>query len=200
MNLTLIAEALADYQQVHGTYPPPYLKDQDGRPTHSWRVLILPFLEEKELYDSYDFSQPWNGPNNRKLAQRMPECYRSPQSRDGQPFATTYVAIVGAQTAWPTDGRVQFDDIRDGVSRTILLVEIDNSDIDWMEPRDVTFDEAISLLEGKADRELAGKVTLGGCFVTAAWRVYPLPPHLQPKDLEAALTIDGGDESLLFQE
>ena len=55
------------YEDEHGCFPPAYVADASGRPMHSWRVLILPYLDQQQLYDQYDFSEPWNGPNNQQL-------------------------------------------------------------------------------------------------------------------------------------
>lgn len=66
-NLRHIELALHNYHNAHGCFPPAYIVDESGRPMHSWRVL-LPYLEQEALYDQYDFSEPWDGPNNRKLA------------------------------------------------------------------------------------------------------------------------------------
>ena len=60
--------AVANYHETYGCFPPAYVADRDGKPMHSWRVLILPFLEQRELYNAYNFAEPWDGPNNRKLA------------------------------------------------------------------------------------------------------------------------------------
>ena len=70
-NLHMIAVALQSYYVRYQSYPPAYVADEDGKPAHSWRVLVLPFLgpELKQLYDRYRFDEPWNGPNNSKLAE-----------------------------------------------------------------------------------------------------------------------------------
>ena len=70
---------------------------------HSWRVLILPCLQELALYDQYDFNEPWDGPNNHKLAGQIPSMYRCPSSNSpvGASLATKYLAIVGSKTIWP---------------------------------------------------------------------------------------------------
>ena len=82
--LGAIVRALHEYQERFGHLPPAFIADENGRPKHSWRVLILPYLEEtgmagteglKQLYASYDLSEPWDGPHNRKLARRMPIVY-----------------------------------------------------------------------------------------------------------------------------
>jgi hypothetical protein len=60
--------AVANYHDVKGHYPPAYIADANGKPMHSWRVLILPYLEENELFEKYDFTQPWNSEANLRLA------------------------------------------------------------------------------------------------------------------------------------
>src|SRR5271157_339454 len=66
-NLKEIAAALQAYHQANGCFPPAYVADKNGKPMHSWRVLILPYLDLDTLYKAYDFTQPWDGPNNKKL-------------------------------------------------------------------------------------------------------------------------------------
>src|SRR5579872_1042254 len=58
-NLKMIGLALAQYESQYGRFPPAYIADADGKPMHSWRVLILPYLDEESLYSEYDFSEPW---------------------------------------------------------------------------------------------------------------------------------------------
>jgi hypothetical protein len=102
-NLKQIALALHNYHDDHGCFPPAYVADANGRPMHSWRVLILPYLEQKVLYDQYDFTEPWNGPNNSKLLATPPDTYGCP-SDDRTcgvtgAWPTSYLAVVGAETA-----------------------------------------------------------------------------------------------------
>ena len=60
--------ALQNYHQANGCFPPAYIADKNGKPMHSWRVLILPYLDRTILYKAYDFTEPWDGPNNKKLS------------------------------------------------------------------------------------------------------------------------------------
>ena len=60
--------AVANYHETFGSFPPAFVNGPDGTPWHSWRVLILPYLQQQKLYESYNFAEPWNGPNNRTLA------------------------------------------------------------------------------------------------------------------------------------
>src|SRR5437016_2000216 len=63
-NLKQIAQALLNYEQAYGALPPAYTVDAKGRPLHSWRTLILPYLEQEPLYRTIDLSKPWNDPAN----------------------------------------------------------------------------------------------------------------------------------------
>src|SRR5262245_60656054 len=67
-NLRNISLALCQYHDIHGTFPPAYITDEDGRPMHSWRVLLLPYLDQHSVYRQYRFDEPWDGPNNSALA------------------------------------------------------------------------------------------------------------------------------------
>ncbi len=83
-NLKCIGLAMKFYHDDFGCLPSAFIPDEQGRPKHSWRVLILPYLEKtgiadqgelQGLYEAYDFSEPWNGPTNLKLVHRMPLIY-----------------------------------------------------------------------------------------------------------------------------
>jgi hypothetical protein len=142
-NLRKIALALQQYRRHFGSFPPAYVADKNGRPMHSWRVLILPFLEGRAVYKQYKFNQPWDGPNNRRLLVFHPPEYTCPGDRDASRWSeTSYVAVVGPGTAWPGSTGRKSDDLPENAGDTILLVEVAASDIQWMEPRDLTLEEA----------------------------------------------------------
>ena len=134
-NLKRIALALHDYHANHGSFPPAYATDDDGTPLHSWRTLILPYLEEHALYEAYDFNEPWDGPNNRKLSAAMPDIYRCPAAEQAVGL-TSYVAVVGESTAWPGASGRSIEQIADGTSETLLVVEHHGHDVLWLEPAD----------------------------------------------------------------
>ena len=71
-NLKQIALAMHNYHDVHGCFPPAYTTDENGRPMHSWRIFLLPYIEQQHLYDQYDFDQPWDSPHNMEVARQMP--------------------------------------------------------------------------------------------------------------------------------
>ncbi len=138
-NLKSIAIALHEYHDTHGCLPPAYVADEQGRPMHSWRVLILPFLEHPGTYAQYNFNEPWDGPSNRPLlSMEVPSVFQCPGDT-ASPTATSYVVVVGPQTMWPGSTSVKFADIADGTSFTLMVVEVANSGIHWMEPRDLEF-------------------------------------------------------------
>jgi len=140
-NLHQIALALQEYHRANGCFPPAYVADKTGKPMHSWRVLILPYLDHRPLYGMYRFSEPWDGPNNKKLlAYRLPvfECPSVPPPRDG--IQTSYVAVMGLNTAWADEKTRNLKDFGSNASKTIMLVEVTNAGISWAEPKDLSLD------------------------------------------------------------
>lgn len=136
--------AVANYHEQYKCYPPPFIADADGQPMHSWRVLLLPYLERNDIYKQYRFDEPWDGPNNRKLADQIPDQYVLHGCAKAGNVTTNYLRVVGAETASPPDRLLTQSDIKDGTSSTLFIVENVDSGIHWMEPRDLEFD-AMSL-------------------------------------------------------
>ncbi len=188
--------ALRNYHDVYGSFPPAFMADADGKPMHSWRVLILPFLEQAAVYEKYDFHEPWNGVNNRKLANRiymdMFHCNSGPHL--GESPMTDFVAIVGPGTAFPGATSTSLDDMRDGPENTILLAEIANSNIHWMEPRDLTVSEMSFVLNDPAKLSISSPHSSGPAIVFGdRITAYRLDASLRPQTLRALTTI-GGEE------
>jgi prepilin-type processing-associated H-X9-DG protein len=157
-HLKLLGLALHNYHEIYGQFPPASVPDQDGKPMHSWRLLILPFIEEQPLYQQYDFDEPWDGPNNRRLLSQVPYVYQCPSDvRSGRGISewTSYVAVVDAQAAWPGSTSAKFSDFTAGTALTILVLEDQSQKIPWMEPRDLTLDQAVSVLSSQ-DPQFAG--------------------------------------------
>jgi prepilin-type processing-associated H-X9-DG protein len=135
-NLKQIGLAMHNYHDTYGSFPPAYIADADGKPMHSWRVLILPFIEQSPLYDQYDFNEPWDGPNNILLADLIPSVYAC----SSHPLAgsdTCYAMIVGPGTISDGPSATRLQDMIDGTSNTLMIVEAAGSGINWMEPRDL---------------------------------------------------------------
>ncbi|MFZ1932846.1 MAG: DUF1559 domain-containing protein [Thermoguttaceae bacterium] len=139
-NLHQIALALFNYEKANGCYPPAYIADKTGRPMHSWRVLILPYLGSyNSLYRQYSFDEPWGGPNNKKLLAARPQEYACPcDTHDDSPEEgqTSYVAVVGPNAAWSGKRSKKAVDLAPS-DATIMVVETTGADVGWTEPRDL---------------------------------------------------------------
>ncbi|MBN2023722.1 MAG: DUF1559 domain-containing protein [Pirellulales bacterium] len=141
-NLKQIALALHNHHDARKTFPAAAGSQKPGQPPVSWRVLVLPFLEEMELYEEYNFDEPWDSENNLKVAARMPEVFKAPGSKAAAQGKTNYLAVTGDEYVFgPTKGRGLYD-IRDGSSYTIMVVEVaDERAVPWTKPDDFTPDK-----------------------------------------------------------
>jgi prepilin-type processing-associated H-X9-DG protein len=201
-NLKQIILALINYDTSKGTFPPSSLDDVSGTPMHSWRVLILPYLEQQRLFTAYNFNEAWNGPNNSKLAGQMLDFYRCPSTYDDRTankFETNYFMVAGPGTA----AGKHLASIRDGAANTILVIEASGLDRNWMEPGDLTIDEAVELLTTKprsGHRHVSDGFLTTKYYETSQRNVAFCDGHVefmgQLKDASLAralLTADGGE-------
>jgi prepilin-type processing-associated H-X9-DG protein len=193
-NLKQIGLALLNYESAYGCFPPAVTTDAQGRPMHSWRVQILPFMEEKALHDQYRFDEPWDGPNNRKLHDIAIPVFRCPSERAGAETDTSYFAVIGPGTAWGKDRSTTFGDITDGASRTIMVVEVANSGIHWMEPRDLHVLQMAPGINPKSGQGISSAHVAGANILFADGAVHFLAEDLPPEKIKAMLTIAGGEE------
>ncbi len=186
--------AMHNYHAAHGHFPSAYLVDKDGTPIHSWRVLVLPYLGEQQLYDAYSFDEPWNGPNNIRVAHKMPEFYHCPSEPESESM-TNYVVIVGKDTAFPFDQSTSYEDFRDGCANTILVAEIADSNILWTEPRDLAAD-TMSLSVNHESLPSISSARRRGPLVNTAGPItsYSLSRNLAPETLRAFTTMASDDE------
>jgi hypothetical protein len=179
------------YHDEHGHLPPAYIADAQGRPMHSWRVLILPYLGLNDLYQQYDFCEPWDGPNNRELASQMPRTYAFPGYDKPGCTTTNYFAVVGQQTIWPGGDTTSFDEIKDGSAFTILLVENLGMEVHWMEPRDLSLAEMDFTINSPAG---VSSIYDAPAVVMADAGVRRLGKNVTPRVLRALLTINGRED------
>lgn len=193
-HLKQIGLALQNYHDEYGSFPPAHIADSKGNPIHSWRVLILPFIEQKPLYDRYSFNEPWDGPNNRKLHNEIMRVYCCPSCPEDQPKTdTSYVAVMGPNTMWPGAKATNFSDLTDGTSNTIMVVEIYNSGIHWMEPRDLHMAQmplAVNPQQGQGISSTHPNVALA---VFADGHTAALSSTIPPDILRLLLTIADGE-------
>ena len=145
------------YESEYRCFPPAFVADKNGKPMHSWRVLILPFLNRRDLYDQYDFNEPWDGPGNRKLLTRRPAEFACPGDEDAWAngaTTTSYVAVVGKSAFWRQDKPTSLFEppVEGQLANSIMLIEAANSGIDWTEPKDLCLDD--SAAEGRQPSRL----------------------------------------------
>ncbi|NLE38522.1 MAG: DUF1559 domain-containing protein [Pirellulaceae bacterium] len=194
-NLKQLGVALRMYHDTHGSFPPAYIADKDGKPMHSWRVLILPYLGCDDLHKRYRFDEPWDGPNNRKLHGEIVQIFRCPSQqtrRNPNPHTTSYVAVVGPRTAWRGDQPVRLSDFTDALEVTILLVEMKDSGIHWMEPRDLEYPPMPTQINPPSAPGISSYHPAGAIVLFADGSIMYLSDRA--KIIEALLTIDGGED------
>jgi hypothetical protein len=140
-NLKQIALAALNYESAYGRYPAAYSVDQRGKPLLSWRVHLLPFLEQDALYKEFHLDEPWDSPHNKKLIAKMPPAYRSPASA-AAPGMTNYEGVRGKDTMFPGAQGVKIAEVTDGTANTILVVEVsDRKAVTWTRPDDFAFND-----------------------------------------------------------
>ncbi|MBS0265806.1 MAG: DUF1559 domain-containing protein [Planctomycetes bacterium] len=188
-NLTRISEALRAYHDHYGMFPPAYVLGPSGKPEHSWRVLLLPFLGEQELFDQYQFDQPWDGPHNRLLADKMPGVYGCPGATHVRAGVPNYLAVVGRATVWPEQYSARLEDILDGPSGTIQLVESGGLHLQsWLEPQDIKASYALYRLYTGSGHEKKGEFPA----VTVDGKTRIITQAVSRDNFRSLLSINGG--------
>ncbi len=139
-NLKMIGLAMHNYHDSHRRFPARANLDPDGKPLLSWRVLILPYIEQEALYRQFKLDEPWDSQHNKRLIPLMPQEYRNPSARP-EPGKANYLAVTGEGTMFGKKEGMRFADITDGSSNTIMVVEA-NEDraVIWTKPDDWEYD------------------------------------------------------------
>jgi RNA polymerase sigma factor (sigma-70 family) len=105
-NLRQLALAILQYTDTYKRTPAPAIYDKNGKALLSWRVALLPFLEEQDLYRRFHLNEPWDSPHNKALLQAIPPIYAPVGNRDREPYATYYQVFVSQADAAPGRGTV----------------------------------------------------------------------------------------------
>jgi prepilin-type processing-associated H-X9-DG protein len=202
-NLKRIGIAIDSYLTANRCFPPAFVPDKNGKPMHSWRVFLLPYLGEETLYRQYRFDEPWDSPHNRALASQMPRIYRCPSSPAIDGTETSYAMLVGPH-AFSNGPRARSPaQIKDGFSRTIMVVETADAGINWMEPRDVDAETTrfrigynqTGVRHG-AGSEISSNHPGGANVLFGDGSVQFLPETTDSRTLKALTTIDGNENVL----
>lgn len=191
-NLRQIARALHSYQDTHLALPPAYTTDASGKPLHSWRTLILPHLDQQELYTTIDLSKPWHDPANAEALKNVPYVFRCPAA-DMPPDCTTYMAIVAPNSCFrPSEPRL-FSDMTDGTSQTLMVIEVASEHaFHWMSPQDA--DEQM-VLDFGTDSKQPHTGGTQAAFVDGS--VHFLSGNMTAAERRALISISGGDNDKL---
>jgi hypothetical protein len=147
-NLKQLGLAFHNYHDAHKAFPPAAICDQNGSPLLSWRVAILPFSEERDLYDQFHLDEPWDSPHNLPLADSMPPQFRCPSDMRSKPNAASYAVVEGSGTYFQPGAAVGIKDVKDGSSVTIMAAEVSGNKAPWTKPDNVVFDEGF---DGQAE-------------------------------------------------
>jgi hypothetical protein len=209
-NLKQIGLALHNFHDVHNHLPPAFVTGPDNRPWHSWRVLLLPYLDQAALYTRYKFDEPWDGPNNSKLLDEMPSVYSDPVYGENRKFYTHYAAITGDDMAFTADGADfdgrdigtalkegrGFQQFTDGTSNTLLVGPVGpDRQIPWMKPEDILVDDKFPDLGQKGGFAVPYKSDKRGAapFLRCDGSVLALLESIDRNTFRALLTLDGGE-------
>jgi hypothetical protein len=187
-NLKQIALAMHLYHDINRTLPQRAIYSKDGRPLLSWRVTILPFIEQNQLFQRFKLDEPWDSPNNRPLAALMPQTYLLPTELPGL-GTTHYQVFVGTNTVFPASSQEKVTlpgGIPDGTSNTILVVEAADPVI-WTKPEDLAYDPNRPL------PRLGGHFRRGGSVAMADGAVFFIDPAtISEQTLRNAITRNDG--------
>lgn len=187
-NLKQLALAMHGYLDAYKAFPAAANVDKDGKPLLSWRVHILPFLDQVSLYKEFRLNEAWDSEHNKKLIARMPAVFAKPGLDLAAEGKTTYLAPIGKDTIFPPGDRgTKIQEIRDGTSNTILLVDADvEHAVTWTKPEDLKLDTA-DPLKGLV------KMRDGFAAAFADGSVHFLRAAIDPRTLHALFTKNGGE-------
>lgn len=163
-NLKEISSAVLKYEQVTGHLPPAYVADSSGRSLYSWRVLVLPYLGQQHLYEKFDLKEPWNSPKNLSLVAQMPLAFQSPYLQTERTEGlTSYQALVdyadSRTVIKAAVGECSWR-IRDGASRTAMLIENREAPVVWTQPDDT---DAVEFLVNLPQNRSASSICFANC-------------------------------------
>ena len=137
-----------NYYDKHGALPPLFTVDANGKPLHSWRVLILPYIEQSALYEQIRLDEPWDSDHNRQFHDQMPHVFRCPSAQSGNPHSDcSYSAIAGGSFVPAKEAEsvlgLKIENFTNGLSNTIAIIEVAKP-FCWMDPTaDVSLEDFV---------------------------------------------------------
>jgi type II secretory pathway pseudopilin PulG len=190
-NLKQIALGLRDYHEIYGCFPPAYTVDAEGKRLHSWRTLILPFVEQKTLYERIDLSKPWDDPANQAAYETTLRSYQC-SSVQLPKSHTNYLAVVAADACFPGTKARKLAEITDDPSGTLLVIEVPaERAVHWMSPQDASESAILGAMASKHPPHPSG--AQAAC-VDGSIRF--LPAKIKHETLRALISIAGNDDAV----
>ena len=188
-NLKQLGLGMLNYEDKNKQLPDRAIRDKDGKPLLSWRVAILPEIEEGPLYKEFHLDEPWDSEHNRKLIDRMPEGLKSPGTWHLHPGKTRYLVPVGENLAFPPDHGLRLREFTDGCSKTIMIVEAaPESAVIWTKPDDIEIDQK-NPMRGLVNGDQPINAAFGDCHVEG------IAPTIKPAGIWAMFTRNAGDRA-----
>lgn len=187
-NLKVLGLAMQAYHDVYKAFPARAIYDKDGKtPLLSWRVAVLPYMGQQDLFNQFRLNEPWDSEHNKKLVPKMPAVFEDPTKKRVGEGKTYYQIITGPNTVFQGNQQMSIAMITDGASNTVLVVEA-KEPVVWTQPTDVV----LPLAKDRVP-ETGGLFKDGTNAVFCDGSVRLLPRDLKAADLRALITPAGGE-------
>ena len=175
------------YHDVNQEFPAAAIFSADGKPLLSWRVAILPYIEQDSLYQQFKLDEPWDSAHNKTLLKQMPATYAMPVGgAAAKQFATHYQVFAGKGSVFDGKKGCRVADITDGTSNTFMIAEAADP-VPWTKPADMPFDPKKPL------PKVGGLYPNGFNVAFCDGSVHFLKKSIKPDTLRALITRAGGE-------
>jgi hypothetical protein len=187
-----VSLAILNYESAYKRLPPPEVTNSQGEKVWSWRVALLPFVEEVGLYQSIDFMdmQPWNSPKNKFMQGESPRVFQSLRANHPRGSQACNVFVISAPQpakvvpAFVEGEQARIGDFEDGLANTIVAIMLVKHSTEWANPANLTIDEAYKYIQQE------DKIVLAAF---ADGSIHPLPVTIDRATFEAMVTRNGGE-------